>query len=83
MVRAALRQFEEALQLDPGFALAHAGVAKACGMIYEYREQQARWIEKGVAACDRALALDPQLAETLAARAWLFYAQEKYEEAIE
>jgi len=78
----ALQMFEEAIKLDPKFALAHAGIASVCGMTYQYREQHPRWIEQGLAACDRAVALDPQLPETLAARAWLYYAQKKHDEAI-
>jgi len=78
----ALQMFEEAIKLDPNFALAHASIASVCGMTYQYREQHPRWIEQGLAACDRALALDPQLPETLAARAWLCYAQKKHDDAI-
>jgi tetratricopeptide (TPR) repeat protein len=78
----ALQLFEQAIKLDPNFALAHAGVANVCGMIYELREKNPKWIEKGVAACDRATALEPQLAEVLAARARLFYAQKQYDEAV-
>jgi non-specific serine/threonine protein kinase len=79
----ALQMFEQAISLDPNFALAHAGVASVCGMICEYREQHARWIERGLAACERAAALEPRLAEVLAARAWLLSAQKKYDEAIQ
>jgi non-specific serine/threonine protein kinase len=78
----ALQIFEQAIRLDPNFALAHAGVGNVCGMIYEWREQDKKWIEKGLAACDRALSMEPQLAEVLVARARLFYAQERYEEAV-
>jgi serine/threonine protein kinase/cytochrome c-type biogenesis protein CcmH/NrfG len=78
----ALQMFEQAIKLDPKFALAHAGIANVCGIIYEFREQDARWIEKGSTACDQALALEPQLAEMLAARARLNYSQNKYDEAI-
>jgi len=77
----ALQMFEHAIKLDGDFALAHAGVANVCGFIYEVREQHPRWIEKGTAACDRALSLDPKLAEVLAARARLFYAQKQYDKA--
>ena len=35
----ALQMFEQAIQLDPNFALAHAGIAHLCGLIYEIREQ--------------------------------------------
>jgi serine/threonine protein kinase/Tfp pilus assembly protein PilF len=76
----ALQMFDQAIQLDPNFALAHAGTAHLCGLIYELREQNPKWIERGLAACDRAMALAPELPEVLVARARIFYAQKKYEE---
>jgi tetratricopeptide (TPR) repeat protein len=78
----ALQIFEQAIRLDPNFALAHAGIGNVCGMIYEFREQHPKWIEKGLAACDRALALAPNSPEVLVARARLFYSQERYDEAV-
>ncbi len=77
----ALQMFEQAIQLDPNFALAHGGIAHLCGLIYELREQNPKWIERGLAACDRATALAPDLPEVLVAHARIFYAQKKYEEA--
>ncbi len=77
----ALQMFEQAIQLDVNFALAHAGIAHLCGLIYEIREQNPKWIEKGLTACDRAMALAPDLPEVMVARARLFYAQKKYDES--
>jgi serine/threonine protein kinase/Flp pilus assembly protein TadD len=77
----ALQMFDQAIQLDPNFALAHAGIAHLSGLIYELRDQNPKWIERGLAACDRAMALAPDLPEVLVARARLFYAQKKYDEA--
>ncbi|MCU1305697.1 MAG: serine/threonine protein kinase with repeat [Acidobacteriaceae bacterium] len=77
----ALQIFEQAIRLDPNFALAHAAIGNVCGMLYEFREQHPKWIEKGLAACDRALALSPNSPEVLVARARLFYSQEHYDEA--
>ncbi|HVP43268.1 MAG TPA: protein kinase [Terriglobales bacterium] len=79
----ALQMFEQAIKLDPNFALAHAGVANVCGLYYELREQNPKWIERGVAACDQASSLDPQLAEVLAARARLFYGEKRPEDAVQ
>ncbi|MGA8072290.1 MAG: protein kinase [Candidatus Acidiferrales bacterium] len=76
-----LQMFEQAIQLDPNFALAHAGIANLCGLIYELRDQSPKWIERGMAACDRATALAPDLPEVLVARARLAYAQKKYDES--
>jgi non-specific serine/threonine protein kinase len=78
----AIQMFEQAIKLDSNFALAHAGIANVCGMFYEFREQRASWIGRGLATCERALTLEPQLAEGLAAWARLCYAEKKYEEAI-
>jgi serine/threonine protein kinase/Flp pilus assembly protein TadD len=77
----ALQMFEQAIQLDPDFALAHAGIAGLCGLHYEIREQNQKWIDRGLAACDRATALAPDLPEVLVAHARIFYAQKKYTEA--
>ena len=79
----AIQMFERAIALDPGFALAHAGLAHVCSLFYWWHEKEMRWIEKGFAACDRALALDPQIAEAYAGRAGLYWAHQKYEEAIQ
>ena len=78
----ALQMFEQAVQRDGNFALAYAGIANVCGLIYELREKQPRWIDRGLAACERAMALDPGRAEVLAARARMYYAQQKYDDAI-
>ncbi len=77
----ALQMFEQAIQLDHNFGLAYAGIAHLCGLIYELREQSQKWIDRGLAACDRATALAPDLPEVLVARARICYAQKKYEEA--
>ena len=77
----ALQMFEQAIKLDRHFALAYAGIAHLCGLAYEIREQSQIWIDKGVAACDRAMALSPELPEVMVARARLFYAQNKFDES--
>ncbi len=76
----ALQMFEQAIQLDRNFALAYAGIAHLCGLIYELRDQSPEWISRGLAACDRAMALAPELPEVMVARARLFYAQKKFDE---
>ncbi len=79
----ALQMYEQAIKLDPNFALAHAGVAYICAVIYEIREHNPKWVERGDAACNKALELDPNLAEALVARARISYSQRKHDEAIE
>lgn len=80
-MRQAVEMLERALQLAPEFALGYASLAHVYGRIYRY-DRSSKWLEKGVAASDRALQLDSQLAEALAARAFLLYAHEQYADAI-
>ncbi len=79
----ALQMYEHAIALDPGFALAHAGVGHACAAMYEFHEQNARWIEKAMASCEQALKLEAQLPEALVARARISYVQRRFDEAIQ
>ena len=79
----AMQMFEQAIRLDSNFALAYSGIAHVCGLQYELHGKDPRWLEKGHQSADRALALEPNLADALAARARLFYAQNKYDDAIE
>ena len=76
----ALQMFEQAIQLDKNFALAYAGIAHLCGLIFELRDQSPDWLSRGIDACDRAMALAPDLPEVMVARARLFYAQKKFDE---
>jgi non-specific serine/threonine protein kinase len=79
----AMQMFEHAIKLDPNFALALAAIAQVCGMQYELHGKDPRSLEKGTLAADRAIALEPQLADAMAARARIFYAQGKYADAVE
>jgi len=63
-MRRAIGWFEQALALDPGYALAHAGIALAYAELGEggvLRPGEA--FPKAKAAAARALALDPELGE--------------------
>ncbi len=56
--------FEQALALDPTYALAHAGLAEACTLLVQYGLATATALgPKAHTAVDRALALAPDLAE--------------------
>ncbi len=61
--RNALKYFDEAIGLDPTFALAYAGLAGAYGALYGTFLPAAEGMPKAKAAALRALDLDPNLAE--------------------
>jgi serine/threonine protein kinase/Flp pilus assembly protein TadD len=79
----ALAMYQEAVKLDPNFALAHAGIAHVWGGMHEFRSQNPEYVEKGLAASAKAERLAPNLPEVLSARARILYAQQHYNESIE
>jgi serine/threonine protein kinase/tetratricopeptide (TPR) repeat protein len=78
----ALAMYEEAVKLDPNFALSYAGIAHVWGGMHEFRSPNPEFVEKGLAACAKAEWLAADLPEVLSARARIQYAQHHYEESI-
>ena len=79
----ALQMFENAVALDPQFALAHAAIASSCAQYHWHFERAPAWIERAKAASQRASALGKDAPEIQVAEAWILYAEGKYEEAVE
>jgi non-specific serine/threonine protein kinase len=77
-----LAMYEEAVKLDPNFALAYAGMAHVWGGMHEFRSPSPEYIEKGVAAVAKAERLAPDLPEVISARARIHFAQQQYDDAI-
>ena len=81
-LRRALDQFRRAAQRDPGFARAHAGMAAVYSVMPLYaRASPDSVFEPGLAAANRAIALDSTLAEAHAARAVLLNSRWRFDEA--
>jgi non-specific serine/threonine protein kinase len=63
-VEAARRDFEEALQSDPDYPMALAGLSFVEGQIYRNLDANPSHLQRAEQFARRALAIDPQLAET-------------------
>lgn len=61
-LQSAITVFQHALQTDPGYALAHAGLGEAYLHQYE-RSREASWIEKAAQSCKKAVSLAADLAD--------------------
>jgi TolB-like protein/tetratricopeptide (TPR) repeat protein len=59
----AVRFFERALELDSGFALAHASIANIYNNRYFGYDPNPAWEERAFVEIEKAIALDPNLAE--------------------
>lgn len=84
--KAAIEALESAVAVDPDFAPAYAALGRAYTVMLFFFEPTEEWKEKAEAAVERALSLDPNLAEAHVSRAMLFFTPEhgwQYEKAIQ
>ena len=81
-VEFALQMFENAVTLDPSFALAYAACANACAMYYSFFSRDQVWVERAREASGKAVALRWDLPETHISQAWVLYAAGLYDEAV-
>jgi tetratricopeptide (TPR) repeat protein len=79
----ALQMFENAVAIDPKFALAHAAIANVCAQYFYHYDRDRRWIDRAVAAAKRASDLGNDLPEVLVAESWILHAESKFDEALE
>lgn len=79
----ALQMFENAVSLDPTFALAHAAIANVCAQYHFQFERSQSWIDRAIAATARASAQGKDLPEVHVAEAWVSYVAGRYDEAVD
>jgi len=71
---AAIKQLEKAVALDPAFAAAHAELAHAYGLrVFYFAPDDRASAEKAAVAVEKALSLDPDLAEAHYAKGFLLW----------
>src|SRR6266404_621623 len=77
----ARRMFERAIELDPNFARAHAGVADCCSFLYMYWDSSNANLEAANASSQRALELDRSSAEAHTSRGVALTLRKEYDYA--
>lgn len=77
----ALQMFARAIEIDPGYALAHAGQADCHSLLYAMWDRSAATLQQANAASCKALELAPDLAEAHVARGFALYLAQHYDEA--
>jgi serine/threonine protein kinase/Tfp pilus assembly protein PilF len=78
----ALQMFENAVAIDPSFALAYAACANACAMFFCNYSRDQVWVERAREASGRAVALRWDLPEVQVSQAWVLYAAELHDETV-
>jgi adenylate cyclase len=74
-------KFEEAIRIDPDYALAWAGLTYVFVDTYWYKDKEPGWIERAHEASRKAVELAPHLAESHGARGLAFRVAEQFDEA--
>ncbi len=77
----ARQMFNRAIEIDPEYALAHAGVADCCSLLYTYFDARESNLRQADLASQRALELEPDLAEAHVARGIAVSLSKHFEEA--
>ncbi|MBZ5516063.1 MAG: protein kinase [Acidobacteriia bacterium] len=77
----ARQMFQRAIEIDPAYARAYAGIADCCSFLYMYAEATDANLRGAEEASRRALELDPELAESHASRGLALTLNKRYDEA--
>jgi len=86
-IEAAVTNFERALELDPDYAPAHAGLGLAWRLLLSERSSYGtltleEMLSESLPHIERALELDPMLPEALGTMGLILEARQAYEEAV-
>src|SRR6185503_16440578 len=77
-----IQMFDQSLKLQSDFALSHAGLAEAYWQKY-IKTREIYWVDRAVAAADRALTIDPGQAQVHVALGVIYHGTGKPELAIQ
>jgi len=77
----AIKLFSKAIQIDSSYTLAYCGLANSYSNRYTYYERIDKNLVGALAASQKALELDSQLADAHTSRAWALVQLREYEEA--
>ncbi len=80
-IQFARRMFDRAIEIDPKYVLAYAGVADCCSFLYMYWDGSKANLESAESASRKALELDPELAEAHASRGFALSLRRQYSDA--
>ncbi len=78
----AREMFAKAIEIDPDYAMAHAGIADCCSLLNMYYPSNECDLEQADSASQKALELDPDLPEAHAARGFALWQMKCADDAI-
>jgi adenylate cyclase len=79
---AAIDLFQKAIDLDPRYAAAYAGLGIVYATLYEIFDKKTVWLDKATEASYKALMYDATSSEAYSALGLVYYSKESIDEAI-
>ena len=80
-IQFAIQLFQKAIELDPRYASAYAGLGEAYATYYHYFERKESWLDKATESSLKALVYDPTLSEAYAALSLAYFGRKAFDEA--
>ncbi len=78
----AMQLFQQAIDLDPHYAAAYAGLGETYAVFYQYCERKEMWLEKAIEAGLKSLMYDSASSDAYAAIGMAYFNKGKTEEAL-
>jgi len=80
--RLAIQMFKKAIKKDKNYALAYAGLADGYSQLYMFFDRNNENLQQALVASQKALELDPELAEAHSSRGLALAQNNQFEEAV-
>ena len=78
----AIDLFQKAIDLDPQYAAAYAGMSEACALLYETHDKNVKWIKKAEESSLKALIYNPASSEAYSSLGLVYYNKNLPNEAL-
>ncbi|MBI5215401.1 MAG: protein kinase [Ignavibacteriae bacterium] len=82
-VNMAIQFFQKAIELDPRYASAYAGLGESYGILYRDFERKEVWLDRALEVSLKAIMYDASLSEAYASLALAYFGKTTFEESLE
>ncbi len=82
-IQFAMQLFQKAIELDPRYASAYAGLGEAYATMHHDFDSKEIWLDKAIESSLKALVYDPTLAEAYAALGLAYFSKKSLDDALE